>query len=67
MTGAWYPSLREQLDAERRLVERSADSLYDDDLETQLLELAADGNVDALEALRDHIGPIDYDELGWGD
>ncbi|HHH30732.1 MAG TPA: hypothetical protein ENK57_20645 [Polyangiaceae bacterium] len=67
MTGAWYPSLREQLDAERQLLERSADVDIDDDLELQLLELAADGNVDALMALREHVPPIDYDELGWGD
>lgn len=67
MNGAWYPSLREQLDAERQLLARSAEHHYDDDIELQLLELAADGNVDALMALREHVSPVDYDELGWGD
>lgn len=67
MNGAWYPSLREQLDAERQLLERTAETFYDDDVEAQLLELAADGNVDALTALREHVAPLDYDELGWGD
>jgi hypothetical protein len=67
MSGLWYPSLRDQLDAERRILERSADLLYDEELEAELLELAADGNIDALMALREQQEPIDYEELGWAD
>ena len=37
------------------------------DWETMLHELALDGNVDALAALREELAPIDYDELGWAD
>ncbi len=67
MSGSWYPSLREQLDAERRLLDMLADALYDADIEAELLELAADGNVEALMALREAQPPVDYDELGWAD
>jgi hypothetical protein len=65
MSGTWYPSLHDQLATERL----ASDGQLDDDLdhEHRLLELAADGDVDALVALRNQLTPIDYDELGWAD
>lgn len=65
-SGTWYPSSHEALRAERRPIRRAADD-EDVDWETALLELAVDGDVDALHRLREEMSPVDYEELGWGD
>lgn len=65
MSGTWYPSLRKQLEAERELVDRRAYYEGDLDWESAALELASDGNVEALEALREYLEPVGYDELVW--
>ena len=68
MSGTWYANLQDQLEAERRVSDPRIITAEDElDWESTLLELAADGDVAALDALRDQLLPIDYDELGWGD
>lgn len=68
MSGTWYANLHDQLEAERRVSDPRVITAEDElDWESTLLELAADGDVAAIDALRDQLLPIDYDELGWGD
>ncbi len=68
MNGTWYPSPSSQLEAERHGMARSHARDEDElDWTSALLERAADGDIDALMALREELGPIDYAELGWGD
>ena len=66
MYGTWYPSLEEQRAAERHL-RREPFPDEEPDWRDELLELAAEGDVDALLALRRELPVPDYDELGWGD
>lgn len=67
MSGTWYPNLREELEAERRTLGDETVYVDEVDWESALHQLALDGNVDALEALREELVPLDYEELGWAD
>ena len=59
VSGSWYPSLHDQLDAEQQLIEQCACDDGEFDFEGALYDLAADGNVEALEALRAQLFPVD--------
>ncbi len=67
MSGTWYPSLREQIEAERQL--GSGPEICPDeelDWSSLLWDLAADGNAEALTALREQLDLADYQDLAWG-
>lgn len=66
MSKSWFPSPEGAAEAKRHLSDQRD---RDDELdwESALLELAHEGNIEALEALRRELMPVDYDELGWGD
>ena len=66
MAGTWYPSTGLETEPEV-MGTLDRDLAADVDWETAIHELAAEGNVEALEALREQLIPLDYDELGWGD
>lgn len=69
MSESWYPSPKGAVEATRHLTEERLGHDTNDDLdwESALIELANEGNVEALETLRRELLPVDYDELGWGD
>jgi hypothetical protein len=60
MSEIWYEAARAHFGHESEMDEEV-------DIEMELHELAARGDVEALERLRRELSPIDYAELGWGD
>lgn len=74
MSGTWYPSLREQVEAERRVVAPDGDDvfvdeIYDDnpypgdlDWETAIIDLATAGDHVALDVVREQFAPFDHTE-----
>ncbi len=64
MSGFWNPTHRQQLEAENQGPE--AWPLHDE-WASHIYQLAAQGDVGALEILREQLPPVDDEELGWGE
>jgi len=66
MSGTWYPRLQDQIDAERQLGSGPGLDPDEEHAWAELLwDLAADGNVDGLTALRDELELADVQDLAW--